>query len=34
MCRFSRPVELFAYTRIFARSENGRQFLVYGMSYA
>lgn len=34
MCCFSQPVELVADTNIFARSSNGRQFLVYSMSYA
>src|SRR5262249_51979047 len=34
MCCFSQPVELVADTNIFARSDNGRQFLVYSMSYA
>ena len=34
MCCFSKPVELVADTYIFARSDNGRQFLVYSMSYA
>jgi len=34
MCCFSQPVELVADTNIFARSANGRQFLVYSMSYA
>jgi hypothetical protein len=34
MCCFSKPVELVADTNIFARSDNGRQFLVYSMSYA
>ena len=34
MCMFSGPVEIVADTNIFARSTNGRQFLVYGMSYA
>jgi hypothetical protein len=34
MCCFSQPVELVAETNIFARSANGRQFLVYSMSYA
>ena len=34
MCIFSGPVEIVADTNIFARSTNGRQFLVYGMSYA
>ena len=34
MCIFSQPVEIVADTSIFARSANGRQFLVYGMSYA
>ena len=34
MCCFSRPIDLVADTRIFARSEIGRQFLVYGLRYA
>ena len=34
MCCFSQPVELVSDTNIFARSANGRQFLVYSMSYA
>src|SRR5271155_3586385 len=34
MRMFSGPVEIVADTNIFARSTNGRQFLVYGMSYA
>lgn len=34
MCCFSQPVEIVSDTNIFARSANGRQFLVYGMSYA
>lgn len=34
MCCFSQPVERVSDTSIFARSENGRQYLVYGMSYA
>jgi hypothetical protein len=34
MCLFSQPVELVSDTNIFARSANGRQFLVYSMSYA
>jgi hypothetical protein len=34
MCLFSQPVELVSNTNIFARSANGRQFLVYSMSYA
>lgn len=34
MCCFSQPVELVADTNIFARSNNGQQFLVYSMSYA
>ena len=33
MCRFSQPVELVADTSIFARSDIGRQFLVYSMSH-
>ena len=34
MCCFSQPVELVSDTNIFARSANGRQFLVYSMRYA
>ncbi|HKA06864.1 MAG TPA: hypothetical protein VKD71_06370 [Gemmataceae bacterium] len=34
MCCFSQPVELVSDTNIFARSVNGRQFLVYSMAYA
>jgi hypothetical protein len=34
MCCFSQPVEVVADTNIFARSANGRQFLVYSMAYA
>jgi hypothetical protein len=34
VCCFSQPVALVADTNIFARSANGRQFLVYRMSYA
>ncbi len=34
MCCFSQPVELVSDTNIFARSVNGRQFLVYSMTYA
>jgi hypothetical protein len=34
MCCFSQPVELVADTNIFARSNNGQQFLVYSMIYA
>ena len=34
MCCFSQPVELVSDTNIFARSANGRQFLVYSMTYA
>jgi hypothetical protein len=34
MCCFSQPVELVSDTNIFARSSNGRQFLVYSMAYA
>jgi hypothetical protein len=34
MCCFSQPVELIADTSIFARAVNGRQYLVYSMSYA
>jgi hypothetical protein len=34
MCCFSQPVELVSNTNIFARSANGRQYLVYSMSYA
>jgi hypothetical protein len=34
MCCFSQPVELVSDTSVFARSANGRQFLVYSMSYA
>jgi hypothetical protein len=34
VCCFSQPVEVVADTNIFARSANGRQFLVYSMSYA
>ncbi len=34
MCCFSQPVELVSNTNIFARSADGRQFLVYGMTYA
>jgi hypothetical protein len=34
MCCFSQPVEMVSNTNIFARSANGRQFLVYGMTYA
>jgi hypothetical protein len=34
MCCFSQPVELVRNTNIFARSANGRQFLVYSMTYA
>lgn len=34
MCCFSQPVDLVSDTNIFARSANGRQFLVYSMNYA
>src|SRR5687768_722644 len=34
MCCFSQPVALVEDTKIFARSANGRQFLVYSMDYA
>jgi hypothetical protein len=34
MCCFSQRVELVSDTTIFARSINGRQFLVYSMAYA
>lgn len=34
MCCFSSAVELVSDTNIFARRDNGRQFLVYGMTYA
>ena len=34
MCCFSQPVELVSDTDIFARSVNGRQVLVYSMTYA
>jgi hypothetical protein len=34
MCCFSQQVEMVADTNIFARSANGRQFLVYSMTYA
>lgn len=34
MCIFSRPVEIVSDTNIFARTRNGRQVLVYGMTYA
>jgi len=34
MCCFSLAVDLVADTQIFARSAGGRQFLVYGMTYA
>src|SRR5262245_6538175 len=34
MCCFSQPVELVTNTNIFARGVNGRQFLVYSMTYA
>src|SRR5688500_7206502 len=34
MCCFSQPVALVSDTNIFARSANGRQFLVYSMDYA
>ncbi|RMH15084.1 MAG: hypothetical protein D6696_21650 [Acidobacteria bacterium] len=34
MCCFSQPVELVADTNIFARGDDGRQFLAYSMSYA
>jgi hypothetical protein len=34
MCCFSQHVERVAETNIFARSSNGRQYLVYSMSYA
>src|SRR5437870_1571950 len=33
MCIFSGPVSYVGGTRIFARSERGRQFLVYSMQY-
>lgn len=34
MCCFSSAVEVVSDTSIFARRDNGRQFLVYGMTYA
>jgi hypothetical protein len=34
MCCFSQRVEIVSNTNIFARGSNGRQFLVYSMSYA
>ena len=34
MCTFSRSVKVVSDTSIFARSVEGRQFLVYGMTYA
>ncbi len=34
MCCFSWPVKVVSDTSIFARKVNGRQFLVYGMTYA
>jgi hypothetical protein len=34
MCCFSQSVELVSDTNIFARSENGSQFLIYRMTYA
>ncbi|MGH9902934.1 MAG: hypothetical protein ACRD68_14095, partial [Pyrinomonadaceae bacterium] len=34
MCCFSQAVEVVSNTNIFARAVDGRQFLVYGMSYA
>jgi hypothetical protein len=34
MCCFSQQVEMVADTNIFSRSANGRQFLVYSMTYA
>src|SRR5690242_3588510 len=34
MCCFSSAVDLVSDTNIFARRDNGRQFLVYGMTYA
>ncbi len=34
MCCFSQPVEVVSDTSIFARRTDGRQFLVYSMSYA
>src|SRR3954466_10544865 len=34
MCCFSQPVELVSGTNVFARGVNGRQSLVYSMSYA
>lgn len=34
MCCFSQPIERVSDTHIFARAGNGRQFLVYSMTYA
>jgi hypothetical protein len=34
MCCFTQPIELVADTHIFARSGNGRQYLVYSMTFA